>query len=266
MTRSPFLNLRHLLICSAVLGSLHASFNAVAQSSASDLPESSLAISTGGTVNRNSQPLPNAPSAQVSATAISSSTLSAHTPAKVYSFPVASARAKAYVTALVGPEAFIGAAFPSIVDEAQSLKVGYPSDGYIAAGKHPAHGIVPEWGEGADGFAKRYASRFGMGLVTTTSRYGLGEALRQDVSYHRCECTGILPRTYHAITQSMIAHTRSGRSVPSLSALVSPFVGAEVATVAWYPSRYNVSDALRTSAPLYYNLAIGNLVDEFGKH
>lgn len=175
-------------------------------------------------------------------------------------------RRKAYLSDLVGPGAFLSAAFQAGSDQGLALKVGYPSDGYIGTGKHPAHGAVPEWGEGANGYAKRYASRFGMGLVGTTSRYGLGELLRQDVSYHACQCVGVLPRAYHAFAQSLVAHTQSGRAIPSLPALVSPFIAAEVATVAWYPARYNASDALRTSAPLYYGLPLKNLIEEFRKH
>ncbi len=44
--------------------------------------------------------------------------------------------------------------------------------------------------------------------------------------------------------------------------LISPFIAAEVATVAWYPARYNVSDALRTSTALYLSMPIKNLVKE----
>jgi hypothetical protein len=179
------------------------------------------------------------------------------------SFPTFQQRRHAYFYDLIGPGAFISAAVKATVDQTHPLSVGYPSDGYSSVGKHPAHGVVPEWGEGADGYAKRYASAFGMGLIGTTTRYGLGELLREDVSYHRCECTGILPRTEHALIQSFVAHTPSGRAVPSLPALVSPFVAAEAGVAAWYPARYNVTDALRTSSGLYYVLPVKNLIDEF---
>lgn len=181
----------------------------------------------------------------------------------VYVFPTFQETKKHYIYDLIGPGAFIGAAVLSTVDQTHSLKVGYPSDGFGGVGQHPAHGAVPEWSEGFDGFSKRYASRFGMSLIATTSRYGIGELLHQDVSYQRCACTGFFPRTYHAVTQSFVAHTASGRGVPSLPALVSPFIAAEVATVAWYPNRYNASDALRTSTGLYYSIPVKNIIREF---
>ncbi len=183
-----------------------------------------------------------------------------------YDSPSSQDRRKAFLTDLIGLGAFIDPAFQATFDEFHSLKDAYPQDGYPGSGAHPGHGEVPEWSEGFDGYSKRYASRFGMGLLGTASRYGIGELLRQDVSYHACQCRGAFPRAYHAVTQSLIAHTRSGRAVPSVAALVSPYIAAEAATVAWYPARYNASDALRTSTPLYFGLPIKNLINEFKRH
>ncbi len=180
-----------------------------------------------------------------------------------FDFPSFHERQHKYLYDLVGPGAFLGAAISAAVDQTHSLKVAYPPSGYLGPGKHPEHGAVPEWGEGGDGFGKRYASNFGMGLVGTTTRYGLGEILRQDVTYHPCQCSGFLPRTVHAVEQSFVAHTRSGRSIPSIPAIVAPFVAAEVGTAGWYPARYNSSDALRTSSTLYISLPVKNLISEF---
>ena len=178
-------------------------------------------------------------------------------------FPAVSARRKEFVSALIGSTAFIDPAIQAAFDQVQSLKTGYPSDGYSGPGLHPAHGVVPEWGEGVSGYSKRYASRAGMGLIGTVSRYGLGELLHQDVSYHRCLCTGSFPRVYHALTQSLVAHTESGRAIPSLPALVSAYLAAEIATAAWYPARYGADDALRTSSALYLGIPIKNVLNEF---
>ena len=181
----------------------------------------------------------------------------------VYEFRSAHERGRAFVFDLIGPTAFIAPAFQSGIDTARPLKVAYPPSGYLAPGKHPAHGDVPEWGLGAQGYAKRYADRFGQGLVTTTSRYALGELLRQDVTYHRCECSGLLPRTRHALLGAFIAHTRSGLAIPSLPALAAPFIGSEVAVAGWYPDRFNSSDALRISLLNYVAEPFKNLYSEF---
>jgi hypothetical protein len=175
------------------------------------------------------------------------------------SFP----RKRRFLLDLVGPTAFIAPTFEAGIDTARPLKSGYPSDGVIASGNHPAHGDVPEWGEGAQGYAKRYADRFGQGLVGATSRYALGELLREDVIYHRCQCTGLLPRTTHAFFGAYTAHTHGGRAIPSLPVVASPFIASEVAVAAWYPSRYNASDALRVSVLNYVATPFRNLSAEF---
>jgi hypothetical protein len=216
----------------------------------------------------NSDSLPDAPmpSPPLGQTSTPQHGPAASTPG--YVFPTFRQRSRGYLYDLVGPGAFIGAASAATSDQIRSLNVGYPNDGYPFPGyngpeKHPAHGAPPEWGQGMSGFGKRYASNFGMGLIGTTTRYGLGEILRQDITYHPCTCTGTMPRTFHAVTQSFVAHTRSGRGVPSIPAIVSPFVAAEAGVVGWYPSRFNVSDSLRISSNFYIGLPIGNLIREF---
>ncbi len=62
-----------------------------------------------------------------------------------------------------------------------------------------------------------------------------------------------------------IAHTQSGRSVPSLPTLVSPFLASEIAVKAWYPARFDTSDALRTSSTVYFTLPLKNIYNEFGR-
>ena len=179
-----------------------------------------------------------------------------------YSFPSARQRERQFLLDLIGPTAFITPVFQSSIDTVRPLKVGFPSEGATGPRNHPAHGDVPEWGEGVQGYAKRYADGFGQGLVGTTSRYALGEILREDVTYHRCQCTGILPRTAHAFLGAYTAHTHTGRAVPSLPAVASPFIASEVAVAAWYPSRYNTSDALRVSVLNYVAAPFKNLFSE----
>lgn len=217
--------------------------------SASLLPDAPDAATGHGLADRGVQAAAAAPSIQ--------------TTGSIASFPSFRQRERRFVLDLIGPTAFIAPAFEASIDTIRPLKVGYPSDGASGPGNHPAHGDVPEWGEGVQGYAKRYADRFGQGLVGTASRYALGEVLREDVTYHRCQCTGLLPRTAHAFVGAYTAHTHSGRAVPSLPAVASPFIATEVAVEAWYPNRYNTSDALRVSVLNYVAAPFKNLFMEF---
>ena len=220
-------------------------------SNASALPDASDAVASDGATDRNKQAV---------------SAYSGHqTSGGFSSFPNLRQRERSFLMDIVGPTGFIAPAFEAGIDTARPLKVGYPPNGAMAPGDHPAHGDLPEWGEGAQGYAKRYADRFGQGLVGATSRYAFGELLREDVTYHRCECTGLLPRTAHALVGAYTAYTQSGRAVPSLPAVASPFIASEVAVAAWYPARYDASDALRVSVLNYVATPFKNLFAEFIK-
>jgi hypothetical protein len=182
-------------------------------------------------------------------------------------YPSLEERRKSYLFDLIGPRAFLGAAASALVDQASEIKVGYPSDGAPGPGKHPAHGVVPEWGQGLRGYGKRYGSEFGLGFISTTSKYAIGEALHQDVTYHSCDCPGHpIQRLFHLLTGSYAARTEHGRTVPSIPIFVSPFIASEAAVHIWYPSRFNSSDAIRISLSPLYTLPIRNLIAEYGNH
>ena len=71
----------------------------------------------------------------------------------------------------------------------------YPIAGAaVVSGIGQADNSPPEWKQGAAGYGRRFASDFGIAAVTTTTRYGLAQAFRQDTLYYRCECKGLLPR------------------------------------------------------------------------
>jgi hypothetical protein len=134
----------------------------------------------------------------------------------------------------------------------------------IVAGINQLSNSPPEWHQGAEGYARRFGSDFGMVAVTTTSRYALSEALREDTLYYRCECTGIVPRLNHAVISTVTARSGSdGHRVFSISGLVSPYVGTTTAVYLWYPDRYGAKDAFRMGN---YNLLAnvgGNIALEF---
>jgi hypothetical protein len=54
----------------------------------------------------------------------------------------------------------------------------------FAAGLNQATNAPPEWKQGFGGYAERFASDFGMGVVGTTARYGAAAAFREDTSYY----------------------------------------------------------------------------------
>src|SRR5208337_2916518 len=82
----------------------------------------------------------------------------------------------------------------------------YPAAGAtLAAGISQAYNTPPEWKQGAKGYGKRFGSDFGIAAISTTTRYGLAEAFREDTLYYRCECKGVLPRLRHAVISTLTA-------------------------------------------------------------
>lgn len=141
----------------------------------------------------------------------------------------------------------------------------YPIAGAaVLAGINQASNAPPEWNQGVEGYSKRFGSDFGIAAVSTTTRYGLSEAFREDGLYYRCECRGVFPRLGHAIISTFTARRgEDGHRVFSIPALVGPYAGSMTAVYAWYPNRYGIKDAFRTGN---YSLAAyvgGNIALEF---
>jgi hypothetical protein len=141
----------------------------------------------------------------------------------------------------------------------------YPIVGSLAvAGIGQFDNAPSQWGQSPAGYSKRFASDLGIAATSTTTRYALAQAFREDTLYYRCECSGLLPRLGHALLSSFTARRGlDGHRVFSASALVSPYVGTETAVHAWYPGNYGNRYALRMGN---YNLLAGvgqNIMMEF---
>ena len=123
----------------------------------------------------------------------------------------------------------------------------YPIAGAaFAAGINQWTNSPPEWGQGAEGFSKRFGSNFGIAAIGTTTRYGLAQAFKEDTLYYRCECAGPLPRLRHAVISTLTGRRgANGHRVFSFSALTAPYAGSMIAVYVWYPDRFNAKDAFR---------------------
>jgi hypothetical protein len=147
----------------------------------------------------------------------------------------------------------------------------YPIVGAAAAaGINQWTNSPPEWKQGAEAYGKRFGSNFGIAAVSTTTRFALSAAFKEDSLYYRCECSGVLPRLSHAVISTVTARRgQDGHRVFSVAALVSPYVGTTTAIYGWYPDRFGAKDAFRMGN---YNLLIGaggNVAIEFifsGRH
>ena len=140
--------------------------------------------------------------------------------------PTQRAKVNNYVFDAFGPYSVVGAAF--------------------AAGFNQFTNSPPEWNQGIEGFSKRFGSNFGIEAVSTTTRYGLAQAFREDTLYYRCDCNGLFPRLRHAVISTLTGRQgEDGHRVFSIPGLVAPYAGSMTAVYGWYPSRFEAKDAFR---------------------
>lgn len=141
----------------------------------------------------------------------------------------------------------------------------YPIAGAVILGAvNQADKTPPEWGQGSKAYGERVGSDFGIALATTTTRYALAEAFREDTIYYRCECKGIVRRMGHAVISTVTARRgEDGHRRLSFPALISPYAGTMTAVYGWYPGRYDAKDGLRMGNYALLAFMAGNITREF---
>lgn len=160
-----------------------------------------------------------------------------------YVFPDHHERFKRYLKSTIGPFALV--------------RTG------VSAGLNQWHDSPEEWGQGMEGYGKRYASGFGRNAIQQTVTYGLDEAFHLDTGFQRSKREGFFPRLKDALVQNVTSRTRSGKRVISAPRFVGVYTGAIVSHETWYPERYSYKDGLRSgSMTLLAGFGI-NLIREF---
>jgi hypothetical protein len=141
----------------------------------------------------------------------------------------------------------------------------YPIAGAaILGGINQADKTPPEWEQGARAYGKRVGSAFGVAMVTTTTRYAMAKAFREDTLYYRCECNGVLRRLGHAMISTVTARRgEDGHRRLSFPALIAPYAGTMTAVYGWYPGRYGVKDGMRMGNYALLAFVGGNIAREF---
>lgn len=164
-------------------------------------------------------------------------------PDLIYSRPTQRTKLRNYVFDAFGPYPFAGAALAAAIGQASDKP--------------------PAWKQGTKGYSKRFGSAFGIAAVSTTTRYGLAQAFKEDTLYYRCECKGVFPRLHHAVISTLTARRgEDGHRVFSFPALIAPYAGAMTAVYAWYPGRYNGKDAFRMGNYTMLGYVGGNIALE----
>lgn len=104
----------------------------------------------------------------------------------------------------------------------------------FGAGIKQAQDSVPEWGQGMEGYSKRFASGFGQKAIKRSVQHGLGGLLGEAPRYFASLDSGIWPRTLHAAKEILVTHKDSGGTRIAYTRFVGTFTGVYVSR-QWRP-------------------------------
>jgi hypothetical protein len=121
----------------------------------------------------------------------------------------------------------------------------------------------PEWGQGVEGYARRFGSGMGRHFIAETIRFGFAAADGEDPRYQRSDETGVWDRARHAIVETFTSQTSSGTRIPAFSRFAGVY-GAAFISNTWYPdSRATTGYALRRGSTALGSSLGFHLFEEF---
>jgi hypothetical protein len=142
--------------------------------------------------------------------------------------------------------------------------------GPMALGKHVAsagfstwRNSPEEWGEKWDGFGRRFASNVGKSVIGTTTVYVLDEAFKLDSKFYRSQNKKFGARLKNALLSPVTARNEQGKKVFGFPRIAGSYVSSIVSRQAWYPSRYDYKDGLKSGTISLGTNAVYNLIREF---
>ena len=144
------------------------------------------------------------------------------------------------------------------VDPFHFLSIG------VAAGVGQATNDLPEYGQGAEGYGKRYATDFADStLAGFFGKFALASVLHEDPRYFRQGTGSTKSRLIHAAKFAVITRKDDGSSTINYANLFSGFIAAGIGQ-AYYPDDdRDVGTTLSRGARHIYSASIGATLAEF---
>jgi hypothetical protein len=121
----------------------------------------------------------------------------------------------------------------------------------------------PEWGQGGEGYGRRFASGMARSVISETIRFGFAAVDGEDPRYHRSLQTGFWNRTRHVFVETFTSESESGTRIPAYSRFAGTY-GAAFISNAWYPdSRATAGYALRRGSTALASSLGFHMFEEF---
>jgi hypothetical protein len=130
------------------------------------------------------------------------------------------------------------------------------------AGISQWRGTPEAWGQGADGYAKRFGSNVAYNAIRQTVSYGLSVPFGEDNRYFASRSTRVLPRLRHALISPFTARHADGRTTFSVSG-TSGVIAASAISSTWGPSTWKGAGIARNAGLSFASTAGFSVVREF---
>ncbi len=133
----------------------------------------------------------------------------------------------------------------------------------LSAGITQAQDVPHSWGQGAEGYGRRFGNYFAKQTVTRTLRWGGESLLHEDNRYFQSGKQGVWARTKYALASSVLARHDNGKLGLSYSRLGST-AGSAFISRTWQPSTDNSpADGARSFGISMGTNAGTNIIREF---
>jgi hypothetical protein len=133
----------------------------------------------------------------------------------------------------------------------------------VGSGMRHAKDYVPEWGQGMEGYGKRFASSFGQKVVKDSVHISIEAFLHEDPRYFASNRIGIWRRTLYAAGQTFISHRDSGGIRPGYSHFIGIACGVYVSR-HWYPEGHRTTGRYICAGAISIGLdVVNNIFNEF---
>ena len=127
------------------------------------------------------------------------------------------------------------------------------------AGINQARDSVPEFGQGVEGYSKRFGSALGQKAVSRSIRSGMGALLHEDPRYFASNRSGTWNRALYAAGQTFVAHKDSGGTRFAYSRFVGAFSAAYISK-QWHPDNYHTTKDYLTAGATSIGISMGKYV------
>jgi hypothetical protein len=119
----------------------------------------------------------------------------------------------------------------SLIDPSEFVLIGF------VAGLDQASNSNPSYGQGAEGYGKRYALAYADNAIENFMASAvLPSLLHQDPRYYQLGHGGFLKRAGHAISRVVITRTDSGKSQFNYSEVFGAGMAAAISTYSYHPT------------------------------